>query len=156
MEQQLIHTNNLSGTKSGVGALIIATKDSRVLLSMRASYKTHAHQWSLFGGMVEPGESPKDALLRELSEEMGFVPDFTRIYPFDVYHSKDGQFNYISFVIIVEEEFTPNLNKENCGYCWINLGEWPRPIHQGIRSCFTSKKSLDKINLILSQHAYKE
>ena len=149
MEQQLTHSNNL---KAGVGSLIVSVKTSRVLLSLRSSYKTHAMQWSLFGGMIEENENPKDALLRELQEEIGSVPDIEKIYPFDVYHSKDGHFQYISFVVIVDEEFIPELNKENCGYCWISLGEWPKPLHQGIRSCFTSLKSIDKIKLMISQH----
>ena len=71
---------------------------------------------------MEEGEQPKEALLRELTEEMGFVPDIERIYPFDVYQSKDKHFKYYSFVCVVNDEFTPVLNQESCGYCWVDLG----------------------------------
>lgn len=108
--------------------------------------------WSLWGGMVEDGEQPKDALLRELTEEMGFVPDIERIYPFDVYQSKDKHFKYYSFVSVVEEEFVPELNQESCGYCWIDLGLWPKPMHQGAKISFCNNKAIDKIKIILSQH----
>ena len=136
----------------GVGTLIVSVKTKRVLLNLRAPHKTHAMQWALFGGMVEKEEQPKDALMRELTEEMGFVPDIEKLYPFDVYQSRDGHFKYYSFVAVVMDEFIPELNVESCGYCWIDLGEWPKPMHQGARISFCNLKSIDKIKLILSQH----
>ena len=147
MEQLLTNTNRM-----GVGTLIVSVKTKRVLLNLRAPHKTHAMQWALFGGMVEKEEQPKDALMRELTEEMGFVPDIEKLYPFDVYQSRDGHFKYYSFVAVVMDEFIPELNVESCGYCWIDLGEWPKPMHQGARISFCNLKSIDKIKLILSQH----
>ena len=147
MEQSLTNTNKL-----GVGTLIVSVKTKRVLLNLRAPHKTHAMQWALFGGMVEKEEQPKDALMRELTEEMGFVPDIEKLYPFDVYQSRDGHFKYYSFVAVVMDEFIPELNVESCGYSWIDLGEWPKPMHQGARISFCNLKAIDKIKLILSQH----
>jgi ADP-ribose pyrophosphatase YjhB (NUDIX family) len=144
---QLTSTN-----KMGVGTLIVSTKTKRVLLNLRAQHKTHAMQWALFGGMVEKDEQPRDALMRELTEEMGFIPDIEKLYPFDVYQSRDGHFKYYSFVAIVVDEFTPELNAESCGYCWVDLGEWPKPMHQGARISFCNLKAIDKIKLIISQH----
>lgn len=138
--------------KIGVGALFVSTKTQRVLLNLRAPHKTHAMCWALFGGMVEDGEQPKDALFREMTEEMSFVPDIEKLYPFDVYQSKDKRFKYYSFVAVVEEEFTPVLNTENCGYCWIDLGLWPKPMHQGAKISFCSLKAVDKIKIIINQH----
>jgi ADP-ribose pyrophosphatase YjhB (NUDIX family) len=138
--------------KVGVGTIFVSTKTNRVLLNLRAPHKTHSMCWSLWGGMVEFNEQPRDALLRELSEEMGSVPDIEKIYPFDVYQSKDMHFKYYSFVSVVEDEFVPVLNAESCGYCWIDLGEWPVPMHQGARISFCSLKAIDKIRVILSQH----
>jgi ADP-ribose pyrophosphatase YjhB (NUDIX family) len=138
--------------KMGVGSLFISSKTSRILLNLRAAYKTHSLEWSLWGGMVEDGEQPKEALLRELSEEMNFVPDIERIYPFDIYQSRDKHFKYISFVAVVEEEFIPELNKENCGYCWIDLGQWPKPMHQGARISFCNLKAIERLRMIIAQH----
>ena len=152
MEQQYQSTNSILSEKTGVGTLFVSTRTHRVLLNLRAPYKTHSLTWSLWGGMVEDNELPKPALLRELSEEMNFVPDIERIYPFDVYQSKDKHFKYYSFVCVVEEEFIPILNKESCGYCWIDLGQWPKPMHQGAKISFCNRKADERIRMILSQH----
>jgi len=43
-----------------------------VILTRRASgLKDHAGQWSFPGGRIEPGETPEEAALRELEEEVG-------------------------------------------------------------------------------------
>ena len=74
--------------KTASGALFVSSKTKRVLLNLRAPHKTHKHEWSLFGGMVDGDETPKEALDRECIEEMGFLPDVTKTYPFDI--SLDG------------------------------------------------------------------
>ena len=153
MEQLLFPImNDILADKTGVGALIVSTKTNRVLLNMRAPYKTHSMCWSLWGGMMEENEQPKAALLRELTEEMGFVPDIEKLYPFDVYQSKDKHFKYISFVAVVEDEFVPEINKESCGYCWVDLGQWPKPMHQGAKISFCNPKAIDRLKLTLAQH----
>jgi len=149
---QITNNSKILPEKTGVGALIVSVNTNRVLLSMRATHKTHSQEWSLFGGMMEEGEQPKDALLRELSEEMNSVPDIEKIYPFDVYQSKDKHFKYISFLIVVLDEFIPVLNNENCGYCWINLGQFPRPMHQGARISFCNQKAIERIKMTIGQH----
>ncbi len=152
MEQQLTTMNDILSDKTGVGTIFVSTKTNRVLLNLRAQHKTHSMCWSLWGGMMEENENPKESLLRELNEEMGFVPEIEKIYPFDVYQSKDKHFKYFSFVSIVDEEFIPILNNESCGYCWIDLGQWPRPMHQGAKISFCNLRAIEKIKLILSQH----
>jgi ADP-ribose pyrophosphatase YjhB (NUDIX family) len=147
MEPQSIITN-----KTGVGTIFVSTSTNRVLLNLRAPHKTHSMCWALWGGMMEDDEQPKGALLRELTEEMGFEPDIEKIYPFDVYQSKDKHFKYYSFVCVVTDEFVPVLNGESCGYCWIDLGQWPKPMHQGAKISFCNNKSIEKIKLILAQH----
>jgi ADP-ribose pyrophosphatase YjhB (NUDIX family) len=149
---QITNNSKILPKKTGVGALIVSVNTNRVLLSMRATHKTHSQEWSLFGGMMEEGEQPKEALLRELSEEMNSVPDIERIYPFDLYQNKDKHFKYISFLIVVLDEFIPVLNNENCGYCWINLGNWPRPMHQGARISFCNQRAIERIKMTIAQH----
>lgn len=45
-----------------------------LLLTRRAdNLRSHAGQWALPGGRIEPGESAEDAALRELAEEVGLA-----------------------------------------------------------------------------------
>nr|WP_285752899.1 (deoxy)nucleoside triphosphate pyrophosphohydrolase [Lentzea sp. NBRC 105346] len=52
-----------------VGAAIV--RDGKLLAQQRAYPESHAGQWELPGGRVEPGETPADALVRECLEELG-------------------------------------------------------------------------------------
>ena len=138
--------------KTAAGALFISSKTGRVLLNLRAPYKTHKHEWSLFGGMVDGEETPKEALDRECMEEMGFIPDVTKTYPIDIYESRDKNFRYYTFVCIVEDEFIPILNEESIGYVWIEMGTWPKPMHSGARNTFCSLKGQALLEIIVGQH----
>jgi 8-oxo-dGTP diphosphatase len=50
-----------------VAALI--ERDGQVLICQRKTGR-HAHKWEFPGGKIEPGESPQQALARELREEL--------------------------------------------------------------------------------------
>ena len=102
--------------------------------------------------VIENDETPKEALFRECEEEMGFIPDIAKIYPFDIYESRDKEFRYYTFVCIVDEEFIPQLNKEAVGYAWIKLGTWPKPMHVGARNTLCSNKAQALLEIIVGQH----
>ena len=56
-----------------VAAAVILRGDGQVLLAQRPPGKVYAGYWEFPGGKLEPGESPHDALVRELSEELGLA-----------------------------------------------------------------------------------
>ena len=53
-----------------VAAALIDT-DGRVLLARRPAGKSMEGQWEFPGGKIDPGETPEQALIRELKEELG-------------------------------------------------------------------------------------
>ena len=52
-----------------VAALIL--RDSKILVCQRRHDDSRPLQWEFPGGKVEPGETPQEALARELREELG-------------------------------------------------------------------------------------
>ncbi len=51
-------------------AVGIITKDNRILACQRTEDVAYGLKWEFPGGKIEPGESPRDALRRELKEEL--------------------------------------------------------------------------------------
>ncbi len=49
----------------------IIEREGRILICRRTREQSHALKWEFPGGKVEPGESPEQALARELEEELG-------------------------------------------------------------------------------------
>ena len=56
-----------------VAAAVILRPDGDVLLAQRPAGKAYAGYWEFPGGKLEPGETPRDALGRELQEELGIT-----------------------------------------------------------------------------------
>jgi 8-oxo-dGTP diphosphatase len=54
-----------------VSAVALVDRDGRVLLAQRPAGKKMAGLWEFPGGKIEAGESPEQALVRELKEELG-------------------------------------------------------------------------------------
>lgn len=55
--------------------------DGRWLMHRRPEGKHHAGLWEFPGGKIEPGEMPRDALRRELLEELGIKLPIESLHP---------------------------------------------------------------------------
>lgn len=49
----------------------VIEKDGQILVCQRQAGDSHEYKWEFPGGKVETGETPRQALERELSEELG-------------------------------------------------------------------------------------
>ena len=67
-----------SQQRTHVAAAAIEDDRGRVLLSLRPGHLHQGGQWEFPGGKVEAGESAREALRRELLEELGIVPEDSR------------------------------------------------------------------------------
>jgi len=65
-----------------VAAAALVDRDNRVLISKRPEGKELAGLWEFPGGKVDPGETPEQALRRELAEELGIDVCETCLAPF--------------------------------------------------------------------------
>lgn len=74
------------------GRMIDVSGGAAFLLCRRASrLSTHAAQWALPGGRLDPGETPVVAALRELDEEVGVaLPDSSVLGLLDDYPTRSG------------------------------------------------------------------
>jgi 8-oxo-dGTP diphosphatase len=79
-----------------VVAGLVRSDDGSVLLSQRRADQAFALQWELPGGKMEPGESPEQALARELAEELDIHVSVERIW--DVLFHAYPEFDLVMLV----------------------------------------------------------
>jgi len=127
----------------GCGALIYSIETKRYLFLLR-NQKRHAGSWGLVGGGVESGESPVEALKREIGEEIGSV-EIQKIIPLEKFTAENTNFEYHTYLLTVKNEFTPKLNDEHRGYAWTSIDDHPKPLHPGVWRTFSFKSVVDKI-----------
>ena len=131
------------------GGLFLAKDTKRFLLLLRTQGKT-AGTWGLVGGRKEPSDAtPFEALKREIEEEIGTVDNIKKIVPLELFTSNDQNFQYNTYVVIVDSEFIPKLNDEHSGYSWCTFDNWPKPLHQGVKTSVGNKVIRAKIELLL-------
>ena len=75
----------------GAGALVYAKDTKRYLLSYRSIHLKEPHTWATWGGRIEKGETPEQAVRRELEEEAGYTGPcklkLLHLYQKDNYHN---------------------------------------------------------------------
>jgi 8-oxo-dGTP diphosphatase len=78
-----------------VAGLLIAA-DDRILLTQRRADQPMPLKWEIPGGKIEPGESPTDALERELREELDVAVSVGRVW--DVLFHRYPEFDLLMLV----------------------------------------------------------
>ena len=84
-------------------------RSGRILIAQRASTGRFANKWELPGGKVDPGETPEQALERELQEELGIVARIGALFSDTVYQHESGQIRQFTY--------------------WVDLAGSPADIH---------------------------
>ena len=129
------------------GALFYAKSTRRVLLLQKAHGK-HQGTWGLVGGTNLTGENPWQGLLREVTEEIGSVPEIIKTIPLETFVSNDKVFNFHTYLCVIENEFMPKLSEEHFAYSWSVIDYAPKPLHQGLRNSFSNKSIKNKLQTI--------
>lgn len=113
----------------GVWAVIYCAATGKYLMGKRSSKVNKGGAWNLFGGRVDNGERPRQALARELVEEAGLCIKPRRLAKLhtitrrrrSAHDERDMHF----YVIKADREFSPRLNREHCDFRWFKARQLP-------------------------------
>ena len=145
------HDKELENTgfwgKAGAGCLILSAKTKRFLIAKRSRSVQEPHTWNVWGGAIDRGLTPEQAVQNEVHEECGYYGRLNLI-PLYVFKHPSG-FKYYNFLAIVEDEFEPELNWETEAYEWVEWGDWPYPLHFGLAGILHNRQSVDTIKKVL-------
>ncbi len=130
------------------GALFYSKSSKRILLLQKSNGK-HQGTWGLVGGTNIEGETAWQGLLREVEEEIGFVPEIIKTIPLETFVSNDKVFNFHTYLCVIQNEFVPTLSEEHNGWAWSSIECTPKPLHQGLKNSFTNKVIKAKMQTIL-------
>lgn len=140
-------TTTEKSLSQAVGTLIYAKNTKRYLFLLRDGNK-YAGSWGICGGKINNDERITEALYREITEEINVDLSQNKLIPIETFTSDNQKFVYYTFLISVDDEFVPTLNKEHRGYCWVNLIDHPRPLHPGVWQTFKFKVIIDKLKAL--------
>ena len=113
-----------------VSAVVLVDKDGRILIAKRPDGKSMAGLWEFPGGKVETGETPEQALVRELSEELGIKTWNSRLAPLTFASHAYEQFHLLMPLFVCRKWEGVVLPKENQELKWVyskELKNYPMP-----------------------------
>jgi 8-oxo-dGTP diphosphatase len=100
----------------GVAAAVLRRADGRVLLACRPASKVYAGYWEFPGGKVEPGETDRQALVREIREELAIEVTACRPWVTQVYTYPHATVR-LQFFIVTAWDGEPQA-LEHSGLSW--------------------------------------
>ena len=118
--------------EQAAGCLFYARDTGRLLISHRSDKVQEPNTWGTWGGAMDSGEDPGEAVRREVKEETGFA-DEVELWPIWIFQHESG-FKYHNYLAVVPSEFEPVLDHETQGFEWVEPGDWPEPMHPGLKA----------------------
>jgi 8-oxo-dGTP diphosphatase len=102
-------------------AAAVILQNGKVLLARRAPGENWAGGWEFPGGKVEPGETPKQCLQRELQEEFGVDALIKEFIAESVYEYANGSIRLLAYgAELVAGEITLRVHDK---YAWVELDD---------------------------------
>lgn len=113
-----------------VAACALVDTDRRVLLAQRPAGKPMAGLWEFPGGKIENGETPEDALIRELQEELGIVTKVACLAPLTFASHSYESFHLLMPLFICRRYQGFATAREGQALKWVRAGDlrsYPMP-----------------------------
>ncbi|MFM1815051.1 MAG: hypothetical protein RLZ98_1746 [Pseudomonadota bacterium] len=113
-----------------VAAAALVDRDNRVLIAQRPQGKSMAGLWEFPGGKVDPGETPEQALIRELKEELSIEVCETCLAPFTFASHSYEAFHLLMPLFLCRNWEGEIVPRENQCTKWVRalaLRDYPMP-----------------------------
>ncbi|MDR3474790.1 MAG: 8-oxo-dGTP diphosphatase MutT [Devosia sp.] len=113
-----------------VVACALVDADRRVLIAQRPAGKAMAGLWEFPGGKLEPGETPEQALIRELQEELGIETKQACLAPLSFVSFAYENFHLVMPVYVCRKWQGEPVPKEHQALKWVRptaLRDYPMP-----------------------------
>ncbi|MDE0172556.1 MAG: (deoxy)nucleoside triphosphate pyrophosphohydrolase [Defluviicoccus sp.] len=113
-----------------VAAVALVDGDGRVLIAQRPEGKPMAGLWEFPGGKVAPGETPEEALIRELSEELDIDVTENCLAPFTFASHRYDDFHLLMPLYVCRVWNGAVRPQEGQAVKWVRpmrLGDYPMP-----------------------------
>ncbi len=113
-----------------VVAAAIFDGDGRILLAQRPPGKSMAGLWEFPGGKVEAGETPEEALVRELEEELQITVDVRNCHPINFASFDYPDFHLLMPLFDVRDWAGTPVALEGQTLAWVrpeDLAKYPAP-----------------------------
>jgi len=113
-----------------VSTAALIEADGRVLLAQRPEGKAMAGLWEFPGGKIETGETPEEALIRELQEELGISTVTSCLAPL-AFASHDYPDNHLILLLYACRRWQGEpVHQEGGQVTWVRaarLRDYPMP-----------------------------
>jgi 8-oxo-dGTP diphosphatase len=113
-----------------VAAVALIDVDGRVLLAQRPPGKSMAGQWEFPGGKLDEGETPEQALVRELDEELGIDVSASCLAPFAFASHDYDRFHLLMPLYLCRRWQGTAIPREGQRLAWVapsRLADYPMP-----------------------------
>jgi 8-oxo-dGTP diphosphatase len=113
-----------------VSACALVDRDNRILLARRPPGKAMAGLWEFPGGKLEPGETPEQALVRELEEELAVRTEVACLAPLTFASHAYDDFHLLMPLYICRKFDGIPISREGQSLKWVRAGDlrdYPMP-----------------------------
>lgn len=111
----------IRGRKPGHGAVAVLVENGEFLVIRRSPFVRAPNMLCFAGGTIEEGESPEEAIVREMEEELGLVVEVER----QVFQSRTSWGTLLEWILVTRKpECEPVANTaEVSEWMWITANQ---------------------------------